>query len=250
MEPGEFRKRVILKALIAPTVLFPALFGATAAAVGVAAGDFLGFMGFLGVTGVLWGVGAGLTRLLLSSRKLGEQVLEEAETGRRDAALARLKQVERRLEKTRDPRTFAVIRALRHQRHRLFDAVENHAFPVPPEIAGMSQQLYDQCVDSLDRSATLWETARKMATKQAREELMAKREAMLEEVRRGVEQWALTLDRLQAAPIERGDTAEAVARIREELDQELAVARRVDERMTALERDINPDPLARERERA
>ncbi len=247
MDPAEFRKRVMLKAVTAPTVLFPGVFGAAAVAVGLAAGDFYGFMGFLGITGLVWAIGAGTTRLLLGTDKLGQEVLDESDARRRDAVFARLKEVERRLEKTRDPRTFALIRTLRDQRQRLDEAVEKQAFPVPPELAAMSRQLYDTCVESLERSATLWETARKMATRQAREELMQKREAMLDEVRDGAAQWALTLDRLQAAPLERGDTAQAVARIREELDRELDVARKVEERMTALERDLNPDPIARHR---
>lgn len=237
METAALRWRVLRKAAWSPMVLVPVLFGAWALATGVLMGSPAGFFGFLGVTGVALGLGLAAARFVLGGERYAQDALREAQEARYAAGETKLNQVERRLEKTRDTRTFQDIRMLRALRRRLLGAVETGAFAVPPEVVSMSEQMYRSCVESLEHSAVLWETARKMATQAARDELMAKREALLQEVSRSVYQLAQTVDALQAAPLQR-DTGQELGRIRQELDTNLQVARRVEARMQALEREL------------
>lgn len=247
MDADTFRKRVVVKVAKSPAVLLPTVLGAWAAAMALLLGDPASFFGFLGVTGVLAGLGIGATKLILGTESVAAEVMEEARDAKRKADEDRLDAVERRLEKTRDPRTFSDIRLLRQLYKRHADAVDNAKFHVPADVAAMSEQIYHSCVDALERSAALWETAQAMATRQARGELMEKRQQVLDEVAQSVQQWALTLDRLQAAPLQRGDEA-GLARLREELDMGLQVARRVEQRMHDLERDLTPRDRAAVRE--
>ena len=236
MERERFRRRVMVRAVGSPWVYLPAGLGVWLLATAALLGNLTGLFALLGLAGLALGAGVAATRLLRGTERLAAEVMQEEQDAKREAVLARLKEVERRLEKTRDVKTFEAIRLLRSQRTRLLEAVEMERFSVPPALVSSSEELYRSCVDSLERSAVLWETAREMATPEARQGLMDKRAGLVDEVRRSVGQWAAALDRLQSAPLEREREA-SLRRVRDELDAELAVARRVEARMRDLERE-------------
>jgi hypothetical protein len=242
MDPAALRNKVLVKALRSPVVILPTLLGTWALATAALLGDVTGFFGFLGLTGLVLGVGSGVTRLMLGSSRYATEAVQEVRQAKIEAGEERLRAVERRLEKTREPAVFEDIRLLRQLRRRVIDAVESKAFPVPPEIVSQGEQLYRSCVDSLERSAALWETARNMATAEARDDLMQKRQVMLEEVGRSVHQWARTIDAMEAAPLKRG--ADDLSQLRDEMSANVEVARRVEERMGELERDLSGRRLA------
>jgi predicted nuclease with TOPRIM domain len=106
------------------------------------------------------------------------------------------------------------------------------------DVAADVVELYRACLVSLERSVDLHEAARDMETDPARDELLAQREELLEEIRRSEAHLGATLDRLQAAQLSREDPGDDLARMREELDAGLAVARRVQRRMDELDRAL------------
>ncbi len=111
------------------------------------------------------------------------------------------------------------------------------------DIAGKVEHLFDACTRSLDRSLELWDAAQRMSTRDGRTRMLEKREKLLQEVAASVEQFATTIDSVQALTLEQQSSAAELVGLREELDQSLNVARRVEERMRNLESELGAERL-------
>ena len=106
-----------------------------------------------------------------------------------------------------------------------------------PEVKEKTGQLYRSCLASLERSLVLRDAALEMMTESARRNLFKSREALIGEVGTTIRHLAATLDFLQTAKLEKDDDLHR-ARMWEELDFGLEVARRVEDRMNDLEQSL------------
>jgi hypothetical protein len=78
-----------------------------------------------------------------------------------------------------------------------------------------------------------------MSTPEAREPVLAQREKMIADVTESIRQLGKVLAGIEA--LKAGESVHSdLARIRGELDQRLAVAKKVEERMRSLEKQIEP----------
>ena len=243
LDPAEYRKRVIVKALASPVVYLPAGVGAlTAVTAGVAG---LAFFTFLGVTGVVFAVGAAVTRLLWRTNELGEAVAADAAGEAEAAQRAALDGLARRAEVYGDREVAGHVYQLRQLGGRL-DKAEQWGrsaavgLEVAVDVLGKAEQLYQSCLASLDRSLALRTAAAEMATDEGRRRVLDSRQKLLDEVQSGIGRIGLALDRLQAASLTR-DAEGDLPRLRDELDAGLQIARRVEQRMGELERSLEPE---------
>ena len=256
-EPAEFRRRVALKAIGTPLAYLPAGLGALATAGAAVAAPLdagaAGFLAVLGVTGLVIGVGTALTRLIVRTRELGREVIDE-ETGAADLARAasdraradRLADLQRRAEAHGDRAVAAAAFRLRDLAGRLARAGDwtgsASAAESASRTADKAAELFESCVASAGRALQLLEASREMATDEGRRRVAVARDGLLGEVDAGIDKVGLALDRLQAAALTRNDPAADLARARDELAAGLAVAQRVEARMAGLAADLDPLP--------
>ncbi len=211
-----------------------------------AVGQGTALLSFLGLGGLLAGLGVLATRWILRRDEIHQAAFKELqeEAFRRQAE--DLDDLDRRLQQDDDPRTETTLRELREIYGEFkSDAswAEGLKTRVSFEIVSRVERLFEECVKSLGRSLELWEAAQKMRTPELKKDLLESRSALLGEISRSLEQMRKTVDSVRALRLDKTD-ASSHARIREELDASLEVARRVEERMRSLEHELG-DTLAR-----
>ncbi len=248
MDPGRFRKRFLTRLVASPWVGVPAGLGLASLGLGIVLGHPLGFFGFMGVVGILLGVGMGATRWVLGYDQIARQAFEEVLSETERSHYAFLDGLEKRLHGDGDPRTIASVRDLRKIYRRLERAGmvgEGGSGELLPEIRDHSVELYESCVESLERTLAFWNAAQEMATREAREKLLRSREELLAEIRQSIHHLGATLDHLQTAALQSERPGQELSEMRRELEMGLEVARRVSSRMDQLERGVRegePEP--------
>ncbi len=245
MDTETLRNKVLGKLLISPWTFAPAMVGMTGLAIGWAADSAT--LGFLGFAACLASLGALATRWAFKSDDLTRQAAQEIEDGQRQAYERTLNDLDRRLQADRDPSTEQRLRQLRYVYRRFRDSADwrehvdrRSAF----EIANKVEKLFKACIMSLERSIVLWETSHRMTTRAGRDRTLAARERVLEEVDASVVQLAGTIDTVLSLALESTDSSD-LSGIRQELNQSLDVARRVEQRMHDLETELSDSPEIR-----
>jgi hypothetical protein len=117
------------------------------------------------------------------------------------------------------------------------------------DAADLGQKLrsiYDASVLTLKEAFDLHLAAREMATQAAREEVLAQRKALVAEAAQGIGSLDRGIDRLRTASATgaAGSRATELADFSRELDRQLDVARRVEQRMRSLEARARGEHLA------
>jgi hypothetical protein len=237
---------VLLRLLSAPQTLVPFAFGVTALAVTWAL-DMNAPMGvFAGLAGLLIAGGSFLSQLVTRGE---DYARDEVQRLRQEAHAAQERQLDdlyRRLRADKDPRTESALHDLRGMErafHELSAAKVGTSSRASVAIVAGVEELVDRCVESLEESLRLWHMARGLQTPAARMPILKQREQIVTEVIRSTEQLGKILAAMQELGASTETTAE-LTRVREELDQSLAVARAVDERMKEFAEEL----AARERE--
>ena len=234
--------RLILRAFDTPLALVPAWLGGltTLGAAGAAAlGYPAAFPAFLGISGLVLGLGTGLTRLIWRGDTLAREVAEIDRQGRRAAVTrdrdGRLADALREAKAGRDPIGEQRVRRLGHALGRIETLPGDADEAMPLELSDKVRALWDGCLAGAGRLTTLAVAERRMATREGRDRLTAARQALLGEVDAGLDRLDAALDRLHAASLTRDATGPAIADVRDELDRGLDVARAVERRMADLD---------------
>jgi hypothetical protein len=237
LDEKTLRKRVWLRLLGSPLTIVPFLLGMTTLTTTWALDWKPGIGMFAGLAGLLAAGGAFLTRLLLSAGRVTREVATQLEREDQDARQRSLDELDRRLSSAdQDPRPEAALRDLR----ALVKAFEEGATDYSRSNAGSVidihsrvGELFDHCVESLCQTERLWQTAQKLNTVAARKPILHQREKIIEEIQASIKQLSDTLVALQT--LGAGDRSPAeLGRLRDELDQSLAVAKTVEERVNNL----------------
>lgn len=249
MEPAEnptvdssrLRSRMLYRLFAAPRVSLPLWLGAGFLLIATLSGNPTGYLGFLGVASLVFAFGTAATRWVLHRDRLAAETYEQLKTEAERNHYLYLHHLWRRLRMDRDPRTRQYLTQMR----RLYQRMERAGVlgkrvdtRLLPEIREKTEQLYRSCLAALERTHDYWQATRDMATDEGRREAVAGRETLLAEVNRSIERLNATLDHLQAAALRRDDQTQQLTSIREELDEGLAVAKRVEERMEELDRSL------------
>lgn len=240
MDRSGLRKKVLLDLLTSPWTLVPAAVGLSSFIVGWALSQGLALFPLLGFGGLLAGVGSFFTQWILRGDDVTRKAYKELEQEAVAEREAELDDLDRRLQRDKDPRTEQTLRELRDvysgfKGDRTWS--EQLDAKAAFEIASRVERLFRECVHSLGRSYELWETAEKMRTEGFREKVLNEREQLLDEISQSLSQLAGTIDNVRALALKKGET-EKLNRIRHELDESLEVAKRVEERMRGLEADL------------
>lgn len=231
------KRRVLLRLLGSPATVIPFMLGMTAMTASWALDWKPGIGLFAGLAGILAAAGAFVTRLLLGGERVTRDVAATLEREEQEARQRSLDELDHRLSTAdEDPRPETALRDLRAL-VKAFDenSADYHGFNASSaiEIHSRIGQLFDHCVESLQQTERLWQTAQELNTPAARKPILQQREKIIEEVQASIKQLSSALVALQT--LGAGDRSNAeLARLRDELDQSLAVAKTVEERVNDL----------------
>lgn len=242
---ASFRKRYLLKLLAMPSSLFPLLFGLTDLMVLWALNISSGAGVFAGLAGILLGAGIFLNRLVLGDKKISASVLEslqEDEIKRREKALDDL---DLRLCNDEDPRDENLLRDLRSLA-ALFEKGSAWTGTLKDsttfDILSGVDRMFQECVVHLEKSLELKEKAETMTTNALKKPLLTQREAMLKDINQSIGYLGKILADITALDKGLDESRDSdLTRIRDELDQSLSVARKVNERMGALSDELSKE---------
>lgn len=237
MDRTAYRKRVLLGMLTRPASLWPSVAGASMLMASWATGQGSGWLPFAGLAGLLVGVGVFLSSAFTGGGAVAERVVTsmraEAQQGRQQA----LDELEQRLTRDGDPRTEQSLRDLRRLAGSFRDNrgwAESLNAGTGFDILTDVDQLYETSVRYLEKTLVLWTTAHGLEQPAARETLLTQREKLIEDVQLSLEHLGKVLAQLEVLQSGVGGDSE-LRRLREDLDQNLDVARRVEERMAEWE---------------
>lgn len=243
VDQESFKKRVLLDLINAPTVLIPPALGVTMTLATWAVGQFVAMGTFIGITGIILGAGAFFTRLFTRQDEVARDVFQRMQSETLASRDARFDELAKQLDKDKDPRTNDAVEKLRIIQHTL-DGIRQDIVTASAvdstELLASCTDLIQYCLDSLGRSFKLWQMSQTMMTRQARQDMIAKREKLLEEINQSIIQIAHALDGIRTLGIE-DNPGQKLAAIRRQLNGNLELARKVDERMQSLEREIEGD---------
>lgn len=241
IDTSRLHGRMAYRLLTAPLVSFPLWVGVGLLLIGFLSGNPTGYLGFLGAASVAFALGTAAFRWLFRRDRLAAASYEELKTEAERNHTLYLHYLWRRLRVDRDPRTKQYLDEIR----RLYQRMERAGVlgsrvdtRLMPEVREKTEQLYRSCLAALERTHDYWRATRDMGTEEGRREAAAARDALLDEVGQSINRLNATLDHLQTAALRREDPAEQLASIREELDEGLEVAKRVDERMKELDQSL------------
>ena len=245
MDPAKIRRRIVGNTLKHPVVLAPLAAGVTGM-LGVAAVAHNPALAIgTGLLGGFGAVGAYLARAKYQGESIAEKALEELT---REAHIQRqntLNELDRALvTEDQDPRPEEALRDLRALLvafERIDDKVIGPNVLAAVEIRMLVDQMFDHCVITLNQTRHFWKTAKNLVTPAAKQPLILQREKLIEDLHITLKQLSDTLVALQTMDGSRGSSAQ-LAKMRDQLNESLAAARMVEDKVEALIHDRGYDP--------
>ena len=238
-EEKNIAKRVIADVVSSPMVIFPFMVGTAAFAslfaLGLKGSAFLGAM-LVGLSGVLGSGGMFLTKMILGRDERVKKIVEESREKAKKDKLKLLDHFHHRLTLDGDSRTedsMQDLRSLRQAFSQLDKIAPDLNRAMIDEIQKRAEELFQQCVRSLEKSLQLWKTADSLASELAQKPIMEQREKLVGEVIGTVEHMSRTLAAVQGIT-KKSDGDARLQTLRGELDQSLEVAKKVEQRVDSL----------------
>ncbi len=235
------KKRILRKLLSHPGILFLFMAGVTDLSMLWAFGIDSGIGFFAGIACILGAIGWFLSRLLLRQDSLAKDVLAEMKGEAREEHNRKLDELEKQLEEDGDPRTEKLLRSLR-EITEIFHESQSSSAPLNSsstfDILTGVEQLFSRSVLSLEKTLQLWQTAQRISIAEARDPILEKRQRIIEDVDESIQQLGKILAGIQCLGSGAESEESELARIREELNQSLEVAKNVEKRMKTLDRDL------------
>lgn len=240
MDPARFRRKVLIDLLASPWTLIPTAGGLSMLMLAWGIDASTGWLPFLGVASLLTGVGTLATRWLFQHDDIARDAFQDIERETIKQQEDELDRLAARLAADHDPRDEQSLRYLRDL-YAAFRAdigwtkkLEGRSVL---EINSQVENLFRACIASFERSLELRDTALGMRTKEGQRGVFETRERLLEEINQSIRQLAGTIDNVKALALAQ-TPAHDLARLRQELNASLDVARKVEERMQSLEAEL------------
>ena len=231
----DVKRKVYLDLFASPYNLLPLAGGITALlgswAIG---GDPTWTM--VGIGGVLTGIGVTASRLIWGLESLTEKAYSYQLDKKQKDYERRLDQLDAKLSRDQDPRTESCLRELRTLQASLQKASEKGNISKSSyEVLEGVGKVVDQCVNQLEHSHSLWETARRMRGP-ARDSILGQRDEIIQDVVATVVDVGQMVDNYLLGQSRRQRSE--LNKVRQELDESIEAARRAEERTAELERQV------------
>jgi len=225
---NQLRQKVLLNLASSPITLIPFLIGVTI---------LLGLWTFginsvlavvIGVGASMVGVGSFLTRLFVGDERVAQKSINDLQQEQEQQQIHELDKLDEELAKDRDPRTQQMLRDLRAL-VKTFKSADSD-FTSSLDITAGVEDLFTEGVRMLRKSLEFYRTAKEV-NRSTRETILGQREEILEDVAKSIDQLGKLLTGIQKGDILDHSQQE---RIRQELRDNFAVAKKVRERMSDL----------------
>ncbi|MBP88982.1 MAG: hypothetical protein CMJ64_20090 [Planctomycetaceae bacterium] len=228
----QVKKKVLLDLFASPMTVLPIAGGLSAWMLSWAIdGSMLLNLG--GLVGVLGGCGLLATRLIIGLDKITERAYEYLHEQEREDQEEKLDRLRSRLCRDNDPRTQTYLRTLRDLYDGLQEDVASGKLTRRAGIVlGQVDKLFQAAVKHFEHSYHLWKTEKHLSGA-ARQNLNDEREQVIQEVKETVEHLGRTIEQFHSFRVKENEAE--LAKLREELDETMQVARRAEERVAALD---------------
>jgi hypothetical protein len=234
LDKKKFKKKLLLRAFLSLWSVGPS----TAGLLTLMAVFFIGIksvlLGILGLAAIGIGAGIGLKRMFLTSDATMKAILEEMA---REAAAEderRLDDLQRRLQDDGDPRTDTLLADLRTLK-RGFTRDQQWAVSAGAStafsLAGDVDKLFNGCIKALEETLTLHAQAEGMRNRQLRRQFDERRNELIGEIEQSLVRLGTLQGKVQRMGQQGGDAADELRSVRQDLDQQLEIAKKVEERM-------------------
>lgn len=237
----DVKKKVLLDLFVSPWVIVPMVGGLSAWMLSWGM-DGSTTLNMIGLAGVLAGIGIQASRLIFGIEDLTKKAHTYVTEQEKLEQEQKLDQLMVRLKKDEDPRSEECLKRLRTLHASL--ALE----PPQGHTATMFREKVDKlflaAVRQLERSLELWEKSRRLPGNTSRL-LLTERKKAIDEVVLTVNHLSRTVEQYHAFQLK--DSDDELAKLREELDRTIEVARRTEEVIDALDSPRQYDDAEYER---
>lgn len=239
----EVQNRVLQEIFLAPSVVLPIVAGASAWLLSWA-GNGIDALTIAGLVGVLGGFGWMATRAIFQTEALTHQTIQKMQLQSLQAEAAELDRLDHLLSQDQDDRDQHLLRLLRLHRTQFEEFASQPGIAIRSQgILTSAKQLFTASVNNLSESYKLLEQAKKLPAKEQRA-LLGKREQLLAEIQDSVEHLESTLT--QYKNLTEKSTGNELTQLRDDLDANLRIAKRTEERLRVLESSNTNDQDLRE----
>ncbi len=240
LDKTKLKNKILMSHLTSLWTLVPFLVGTTLIMAAVAFTRKMGITLFAGVSCLLGSAGVFFTQLVLGGEKIQKKVLEDLQKEEQQNKERILNALDQQLCADGDPRTEghlrdlrAICKALLEKREWLEGLNAGAVF----DIVSTVDQLFQECIRSLERTLEILRLANQVGTEKMRKTLLEERERIITEVGRTIDQLGRILKDLKKR--EKEDKVDSnLAQLRRELDQSLEIAKAVDEKMSEWESSL------------
>jgi len=228
----QVKKKVLLDLFASPLTVLPVAGGLSAWMLSWAIDGSL-WLNLGGLVGVLGGLGLLATRLIFGLEQITARAHEYQHQQQREEQEDKLDRLRSQLRRDDDPRTQTYLRTLRDLYDGLQEDVASGKLTRRAGIVlGQVDKLFQAAVKHLEHSYHLWKTAKRLSGS-ARQKLNDEREQVIQEVKETVEHLSKAIEQFHSFRVQENEAE--LAKLREELDATMQVARRAEERVAELD---------------
>jgi len=174
----------------------------------------------------------------LRGSKIAQRAKEELKEETDDAREKNLDDLYNRLKKDKDSRTEKALRDLRELSNAIQGSTDQESSldaQTRFELHFKVEQLFSKCVSRLEKSLQLWKSSKEISNKQVSRKILALREEVIEEVIENIVHLGETFARIQTLDCNQSSSKEDLQKIRNDLQEGLAIAEKVEEKMRKFE---------------
>ena len=236
MDEKKFKRKYLFGIFSSPLTLFPVIAGITGFFGGIIFGSVSMALVSL-IIGFLIGGGIFFQRLLLGCEGIALKAREELEQESYNGMESLLDELDKGLVQDRDSRTQAALRDLRAL-VKLFRGngswKKNLDAQSSFDISNLVGNIFNECVASLKVTLELYEASKHISNQEASNAILEKRDEKVLLVQDSVKKLSLTYGEVQELGVIKNPDKKLVE-LRQELDNQLDVARKVDEELSSLD---------------
>lgn len=188
-------------------------------------------------------IGTILQIFILQGKDIAAQALDELKGDVNSEYESRLDSFHDRLSKDGDPRTEKSLKNLRELAGEIKKISMDEDSKLDPqtrmELHRKVDQLFERCVNRLEKSIDMIETAKSISDRDVRYRILGVREKLLDDVNKNVAYLGDILERIQLLHVHNRPVEDDYSQIMRDLDESIDIALKVDERMRKLESGEN-----------
>lgn len=214
----DLRKRILLDTLVTPGTIIPGTLGLSLLLLSEMLGGMAAFVGFCCVLG---SIGACLTNLVFNMDKISKRALKEWQEAQAKQRDSKLDELDSKLVRDRDPRDQTALRNLRTIYRSFVEDLQAGKLAASVSSAMMAQidEIFNACVQQLERQYEIWETAMKVSG-DLRDKLLRQRDEIIAEVEKSVANLSDVVNEVRALKIntKKGELEQLQQRLNTQLE--------------------------------